>query len=54
MSNVIDLAQHRHQRQQEAERQALETASALVAEAVRSAGVSAARRAAAALLRRPA
>lgn len=49
--NVIILAEVRRQRRQAEEREALETAAALMAEAVRSAGPAATRRAATALLR---
>ena len=49
--NVIIFAEVRRQRQQAEEREALETAAALMAEAVRSAGPAATRRAATALLR---
>lgn len=49
--NVIILAEVHRRRQRDAEREALETAAALMAEAVRSAGPAATRRAATALLR---
>jgi signal transduction protein with GAF and PtsI domain len=49
--NVIILAELRRRRHRDAEREALETAAALMAEAVRSAGPAATRRAATALLR---